>query len=623
MSQLNLIPLNQVGFTFNSAFTYTNNTTNNIIINGSLSGDTLTLNKFDGTNITITGFTSSTSGSITGLTSSDVTNALGFIPYDSTNPNLYIDFISGDTRYYLNTNPSNYISSITSNNVTTALGYTPLSSITLTGDVTGSGFNSVVTTLASITTGNTVGSSTQIPVISYDTKGRIISAYTVTVSGGSGLSGITSINNQTGTTQTLVTGNTGNDFNISSIGGVHTFNLPTASSSTTRGLLSSSDFNTFSNKFSYGGNSFNSSAFLGLNDSYQLNIGTNGNTWYSIDDTGNHTLSQDAIENGNPIFLKFNAGTLSNLSSNIETNDIIFNLFRNVQWGSGNINLQRAIRVRNPIYLALSSSTINDAYTFTVDNAPLASTNMSINRPWSFGVLGGNSVFAGSSLFGITGITPSATVHILNQSEQLRVGYNSSQYFNAIVNNSGSTTLNVVGSSPTFNVVMNNTTALTINNSGNTNIIGTLTPSSGIIGNSSGSVANTGIVGERVSQTISTYTNYTTSATYQSIASISGTSGRWRIIGFGTINANGATLTTTANTIFAASFSSSSLSGSVEGLNICYVPQILLSGSLAHSISFSFDVLTASAWTYRLITQSTFTSGNPQFVGSIIGIRLS
>lgn len=60
-------------------------------------------------------------------------------------------------------------------------------------------------------------------------------------------SAITSLNGLTGATQTFATGTTGTDFGISSSGTSHTFNLPT-SSSTNRGLLSSTDWSTFNNK---------------------------------------------------------------------------------------------------------------------------------------------------------------------------------------------------------------------------------------------------------------------------------------------------------------------------------------------------------------------------------------
>lgn len=60
-------------------------------------------------------------------------------------------------------------------------------------------------------------------------------------------SGITTLNSQTATTQTFSVGTSGTDFAISSSGGVHTFNLPTASG-TNRGALSAADWTTFNSK---------------------------------------------------------------------------------------------------------------------------------------------------------------------------------------------------------------------------------------------------------------------------------------------------------------------------------------------------------------------------------------
>lgn len=62
-----------------------------------------------------------------------------------------------------------------------------------------------------------------------------------------GGSGLTSLNGLTGSTQTFATGTAGTDFGISSIGTVHTFNIPTASASN-RGLVSSGDWTTFNTK---------------------------------------------------------------------------------------------------------------------------------------------------------------------------------------------------------------------------------------------------------------------------------------------------------------------------------------------------------------------------------------
>jgi hypothetical protein len=68
---------------------------------------------------------------------------------------------------------------------------------------------------------------------------------TVLIAGGSG---ITSLNGSTSTSQTFAVGTTGSDFAIVTNGGVHTFNIPTASATATRGLLTSADWSTFNNK---------------------------------------------------------------------------------------------------------------------------------------------------------------------------------------------------------------------------------------------------------------------------------------------------------------------------------------------------------------------------------------
>ncbi len=60
-------------------------------------------------------------------------------------------------------------------------------------------------------------------------------------------SSITSVNSLTAASQTLTTGTTGTDFNISSAGSTHTFNLPSASAGS-RGVLSAADWATFNGK---------------------------------------------------------------------------------------------------------------------------------------------------------------------------------------------------------------------------------------------------------------------------------------------------------------------------------------------------------------------------------------
>lgn len=93
---------------------------------------------------------------------------------------------------------------------------------------------------------------------------------------------ITSLNGLVAATQTFVAGTAGSDFAVSSSGSVHTFNLPTAST-TRRGALSSADFTTFSNKLT---------SLNALTATVQaLAIGTSGSSpnWSSA--TATHTLN--------------------------------------------------------------------------------------------------------------------------------------------------------------------------------------------------------------------------------------------------------------------------------------------------------------------------------------------
>jgi hypothetical protein len=272
---LQYIPLNDPNETFASAFTKSNQFFGYVVTSSTYNGESLYFNTFDPVhNFVITGFSqtilSGVSQSqiiaalgftpISSVTYSAVTSALGYIPYNGgLNPNNFVSLASGDTRYYLNTNPRNYLTGITSAQIIAALGFTPSSGstgglgsnqlITLGGDVQGSGTTAITVTLNTVTSANIVGSNTQIPIIQYDAKGRILSAFTVTVAT-AGSSGITAINDQVNMLQILVTGNTGIDFQITSTAGVHTFNIPTIYSGATRGLLSLSDWNTFMGKIS-------------------------------------------------------------------------------------------------------------------------------------------------------------------------------------------------------------------------------------------------------------------------------------------------------------------------------------------------------------------------------------
>ena len=104
--------------------------------------------------------------------------------------------------------------------------------------------------------GVTPGTYTKLTV---DLKGRVTSSSVLTssdistalgyVPSNAASAGITTLNGSSSATQTFATSITGTVFSISSLNGVHTFNIPlAASSSVTAGLLSNADYSTFTNK---------------------------------------------------------------------------------------------------------------------------------------------------------------------------------------------------------------------------------------------------------------------------------------------------------------------------------------------------------------------------------------
>jgi hypothetical protein len=144
-----------------------------------------------------------------------------------------------------------------------------------------------------------------------------------------------------------------------------------------------------------------------------------------------------------------------------------------------------------------------------------------------------------------------------------------------------------------------------------------------IVGTATNNDAVAGNLGEEINSTVSTYTNYTTTATYQNISSITLTPGDWDLSAFFTYSSNSATITAGANGIFVISTTTASAAGATEGKNIAYVPQAALLGTSLFSDAIApYRVSISSNTTYYLNTQATFTLGNPQFVGTIRARRV-
>lgn len=104
--------------------------------------------------------------------------------------------------------------------------------------------------------------------------------------------GLTSLNTLTGSSQNFATGTTGTDFNISSSGTTHTFNIPDASAST-RGLINASLYNTFNSKLSPSLTS--GYTYVGNASGVATAVPLSGDL--TLSNTGIATISNNAVSN--------------------------------------------------------------------------------------------------------------------------------------------------------------------------------------------------------------------------------------------------------------------------------------------------------------------------------------
>jgi hypothetical protein len=104
-------------------------------------------------------------------------------------------------------------------------------------------------------------------------------------------------------------------------------------------------------------------------------------------------VDQGVSTSGSPIALFVVGAANTTLTASTETSDVNFNLGRSVQWATGAIAIQRAIQIQRPTYAFVGASTITDAATFAIDNAPAAGTNATITKAWAMRIAAGASGF--------------------------------------------------------------------------------------------------------------------------------------------------------------------------------------------------------------------------------------
>jgi len=79
----------------------------------------------------------------------------------------------------------------------------------------------------------------------------------------------------------------------------------------------------------------------------------------------------------------------TSLTASTEYSDVYWNLARTVEFATGAIATQRAVRIAAPTYAFVAASTITDATTFQIDGSPVAGTNATITNQSALKVLAG------------------------------------------------------------------------------------------------------------------------------------------------------------------------------------------------------------------------------------------
>jgi hypothetical protein len=109
---------------------------------------------------------------------------------------------------------------------------------------------------------------------------------------------------------------------------------------------------------------------------------------YTLSNNGLSVFSPQSQASGNSTGFTYTQPANTNQTASTEELAVNWNLSATVQFATGALSLQRAFMIKNPTYSFVGSSTISDAYTFYVDNSPVAGTNATITRRWA-GFFGG------------------------------------------------------------------------------------------------------------------------------------------------------------------------------------------------------------------------------------------
>jgi len=133
--------------------------------------------------------------------------------------------------------------------------------------------------------------------------------------------------------------------------------------------------------------------------------------------TANLNVGATVTATGNFPLAVFTGAAHTAQTASTELSDIYFNLGRVVQFATGNIPLQRTVRISAPTYGFVGASSIAKASTVSISGAPGAGTNATITAAYAFEVESGNTLLAGNLGIGtIPALGTAATTYLTSNS---------------------------------------------------------------------------------------------------------------------------------------------------------------------------------------------------------------
>jgi len=118
-----------------------------------------------------------------------------------------------------------------------------------------------------------------------------------------------------------------------------------------------------------------------------------------ISANGDWTVSPIVRTTGSPTLATVTGPAHTTLTASTEATDINLNLARTVQFATGALTTQRAIRIQAPTYSFVGSSTLTTASTVSISGAPVAGTNATITNTLALNVESGRSRFSEVEVF--------------------------------------------------------------------------------------------------------------------------------------------------------------------------------------------------------------------------------